>query len=233
MFVQRGGDHDIPIPLENATIKLIKKMSDFEFKKRKENKIIKIKKENIGSGDYFAVMRLDVLVSIIFLGNGSKVSHSVMAMWREDELYICESQESDYYSQQGIQCNPYDTWFDWSVKAGYNIIHLPLKKEAKEKFDEVKAWEFIDSMMGQHYGFRNFLFGVIDTVDENLPSLVDLNFVSFLMEFLDYFIHDYLDLIFFEALNKRLGTNNLVLNEIWVKIWKIFLKKIKKRKIRS
>ena len=220
VFIQRGGDNDIPVALENATIKLIKKMTDFEFKKRKENKIIKIRKENIGSGDYFAVMRLDGLASIILLGSGSKVSHSVMAMWRAGELYICESQESDYYPQQGIQCNPYDTWFDWSVKAGYNIVHLPLKKEAKEKFDKLKAWEFIDSMMGQHYGFRNFLFGFFDTIDQNLPSVLDMNFLSFLMESLDYFIHDYLDLIFFEALNKRLGTNNLGLKEIWEEIYK-------------
>lgn len=220
VFIQRGGDIDIPEPLEDASIKLIKTMTDFEFKKRKNPKTIKIRKKNIKSGDYFAVMRLDGLASIILLGSGSKISHSVMSMWRAGELYICESQEADYYQRQGIQCNPYDDWFDWIIKAGYNIVHLPIKEEVRRKFDEGSAWEFIDQMDGQNYGFRNFLFGFYDTVDQNLPEILDLNFLTFLMETLDLFIHPYLDLIFFEAFNKRLGTKNLSLKEIWEEIYK-------------
>ena len=46
---------------------------------------------NIGSGDFFSIMRLDGLDPIIMLASGSHAGHSVMALRMDGVLYIVES----------------------------------------------------------------------------------------------------------------------------------------------
>lgn len=52
---------------------------------------------------------------------------------------------------------------EWADNADYNVIFIPLKKELADKFNEEKAWEYVNNLIGTSYGFHNFLFGWIDT----------------------------------------------------------------------
>lgn len=47
-------------------------------------------------------------------------------------------------------------------------------------FNETKAWEWFNKTEGLEYGFKNFLFGWIDTEDSNVPPVGDLDFGFFI-----------------------------------------------------
>jgi len=49
---------------------------------------------------------------------------------------------------------------------------MPLSPAAKAKFNEKAAQDFFFATEGLPYGYHNFLFGWIDTVEDNLPPLL-------------------------------------------------------------
>ncbi len=172
----------------NANIDMIKSYTGFEWKKRKNAKTIEFPEENVKNGDFFAITRFDGLDNIIHLGAGSRVGHSVVAIWRDKKLFICESQDANYFPGQDIRCTPFKEWFIDAINADFNVIHLPLNEKKRKEFDAEKAWKFIDKMKGVPYGFHNFLFGYIDTPDKNLPSFTDLYFLNFALSLADSII---------------------------------------------
>lgn len=96
---------------------------------------------------------MDGLNGLIEIGSGSRVGHSVIAMRKNDNLLFCESKSSSYFPVNGIKCNSYKKWLKWAKNADLNVVILPLKKSIKEKFDQDKAWSFIDSQLGSPYGY--------------------------------------------------------------------------------
>ena len=66
-----------------------------------------------------------------------------------------------------------------------NVAVLPLSEESRKKFNVTKAVEFFKSVEGLPYGYHNFLFGWIDTPDQNFPSLLDGNFVLAMFSYLE------------------------------------------------
>ena len=216
------GDTHLPIYQEKANIDMIEKITGFKWGYRKSFEHIPIKKEDVSSGDFFAISRFDGLDNMIHLGTGSRVGHSTMALWRGDKLFICESQDAEYFPTKGIQCNEFDQWIIWAENADFNISILPLKEEKKKIFNEDKTWEFIDKLIENkaNYGFHNFIYGWIDTPDKNLPSFLDFEFLSILLKLLDNVIPDIVKRMFTDGMNKRLETDNLSLTEIWEEIYK-------------
>jgi hypothetical protein len=73
-------------------------------------------------------------------------------------------------------------------------------------------------MEGFPYGYHNFLFGWIDTVDGNLPPLLDKNLILVLFSYLERIWEFPIRRILTESLNKRLNTTNLKLADIAVEI---------------
>jgi hypothetical protein len=56
------------------------------------------------------------------------------------------------------------------------------------------------------YGYKNFIFVFLDTINQNLPELLDVEFVFMLSKILEKIVPDMnTDLIMKEALNMRLG----------------------------
>lgn len=80
----------VPAYMEAANIRFMKWALNIELEERTVQKV-EIPEENIQSGDYLAVMRLDGLDPMIMFGTGSRSGHSVMAMRFDGELYIVES----------------------------------------------------------------------------------------------------------------------------------------------
>lgn len=95
-----------------------------------------------------------------------------------------------------------------------NVAVLPLSEESRKKFNVTKAAEFFKQKEGLPYGYHNFLFGWIDTPKDNLPPLLDSNFVLAMFSYLERLWEFPINRILTQALNKRLNTTNRKLPEI-------------------
>jgi len=140
-------------------------------------------------------------------GTGSHAGHSTMALRFEGELYVVESQDAWYWPVQKIQRNKFSDWIQYAANADFHVVHMPLSPAAKAKFDVEAANKFFFETEGVPYGYHNFLFGWIDTPEENFPPLLPQEFLPILMSVLDGFAPAAAESLYFEAMNKRLGVS--------------------------
>lgn len=203
----------------NANLEFLRTNAGFAFQKRPNPKFIKPDKSHIKSGDFLAITRFDGIDQLIHWGSGSHIGHSTMAMWRDGELYVIESQDGPYWPRHGIQKNTFDQWVIWADNADFNVVLIPLSDESRKKFDEAKAWAFFDSMEGHNYGYHNFLFGYWDTKSENNTPLMDLTFISQLAGLLEKVAPSLTIKMVYEALGKRLNTTILSKDSLWDMIY--------------
>jgi hypothetical protein len=91
---------------------------------------------------------------------------------------------------------------------------MPLSAAARAQFNETAAIEFFTSMEGLPYGFHNFLFGWIDTVEDNLPPLMPPGMLPIVMSILEDVLPKQADIFFGQSINKRLGTKGLNIKEL-------------------
>ena len=52
--------------------------------------------------------RFDIKNTFITIGSGSRAGHCLIALWKEDELFICESKASSYWYKSGVHCTEYN-----------------------------------------------------------------------------------------------------------------------------
>jgi len=57
-----------------------------------------------------------------------------------------------------------------------NVVHMPLRADVRERFNETAANEYFFSTEGYPYGFYNFIYGWIDTPEDNFPPLMSAYF---------------------------------------------------------
>lgn len=69
-------------------------------------------------------------------------------------------------------------------------------------------------MEGYPYGYHNFLFGWIDTVKDNYPDGLDIDFAMNVFSILEKIDKPLVVKFVGEALNKRLGTEGLSVGEL-------------------
>jgi len=178
----------------------------------------------VKSGDFFGVIRLDGLDPMLAWAMGSTTGHTVTALWMDGELYIAESTVTDsYWPTNGIQKTPYRKWLKQAEEAGYNVAWAPLNKQYRAKFNETAAVAFFKENEGLDYGYRNMLYGWIDTLKSNYPCLppdyssncFQWELVEPLFGILDTLAPELVDLFINQAFNLRLGTSNLRLAEIF------------------
>ena len=130
--------------------------------------ILPINQSLIMNGDTFDIMRLDGLDPMIAWAMGSATGHTAIALWRDDQLFICESNaKSPYWPVNGIQCNTYDDWMEYGRRNGYNVVWAPLNRELAANFDIEAAWTFVDEHVGVDYGWEIVLMGLLDTAHGN------------------------------------------------------------------
>jgi hypothetical protein len=168
-------------------------------------------------------MRLDGLDPMLAWAMGSSTGHVTMAMWIDDELYVCESTTKDpHWPTNGVQKTPYKQWLAQTKAAGQNVVHAPLSAEARARFNESAALEFFESQEGYDYGFHTLLWGWLDTNEGNYPCLPPdwttcWNWSQFEVVFglMDQFVPFIGDLLFNQAFNLRLGTQGLPAAELF------------------
>lgn len=206
----------------DANIKLLNDYLGYEVERRTEIVEIDIDKNKIKSGDFIGLTRMDGLDQFIAVASGSRLGHTTIAMWDESdgELYITESQAGWYWPRAGIQRNKWEDWYKWAKNADMNIMLIPMKEEHRKNFDIKKAWDRFYELQGYNYGFHNFLFSSVDTPHHSLPDVLDVNFVSIVFSLIETFIPSAIDTIVGEAWNKRLGTENLRIPEMYEEVYK-------------
>lgn len=91
---------------------------------------------------------------------------------------------------------------------------MPLSPEARAKFDVKAAQKFFEDLEGTAYGYHNFLFGWIDTPALNYPPLLPAGLVPIAFAVVEEFSPSTVDIFLNQALNHRLNTTGLNLNQI-------------------
>lgn len=61
----------------------------------------------------------------------------------------------------------------------------PLKADLREKFDSKKAWDWFSQTQGLPYGYHNFVFGWIDTAEDNYPPMLAREMLPVIMNILN------------------------------------------------
>ena len=98
--------------------------------------------------------------------NGSNVTHMVMALRLDGELYVVESLVA------GIQKTKWADWLKQAEDSSFLVAWLPLNEEKRAQFDEKAANDFFAQTEGLPYGFHNLVYGWLDTANDNLPPLL-------------------------------------------------------------
>jgi len=149
---------------------------------------------------------------------GSTTGHTTTALWIDGELFVTESTVTDsYWPTNGIQKTPYRTWLKQAEEAGYNVVWVPLSKQSRARFNETAAVAFFQSNEGLDYGYRNMLYGWLDTLKNNYPCLppdyssncLSWELVESVFGILDRLSPELVDMFINQAFNIRLGTAGL------------------------
>lgn len=207
------GTH-VPPYMEKANVEFLNETMGYLLVERTIQDV-EIDESLIQSGDFLAIMRLDGLDPIIMYGSGSHAGHSTMAIRDENgDLFIIESQDAWYWPTHGIQKNPFSVWIQNAKNADFHVTHMPLTAEARAKFNATAAWEFFNSTEGNPYGYHNFLFGWIDTAENNWPPILPSYFVPIAFSVVGKIAPNTIDIFYYQALNIRLGTTGLGMEDI-------------------
>ena len=206
------GSH-VPPYMEEANIEFIKEAVGVDMKLRETQKV-DIDPDTIQSGDFFGVMRLDGLDPMIMYGTGAKIGHNVMALRFDGELYIVESQDAWYWPTHGLQRTKWADWIKYAENADFHVTYHPLSAETRAKFDEDKAVAFFNDTVGLPYGYHNFLYGWVDSANDNWPPLLAREFVPVMFKLVEDIDSTLAYNFFTEALNKRLGVDGKNISEI-------------------
>ena len=202
------GTH-VPAYMEEANVKFIKQAINIDMVKR-DTKKVEIDPSLIKSGDFLGVMRLDGLDQIIMYGTGAHIGHNVMALRMEDdELYIVESQDAWYWPTPNLQRTKFADWMKQAEDASFHVTWHRMRDEVRANFDAEAAVEFFKQTEGMPYGYYNFLYGWIDTAEDNWPPLLPIHFVPVMFSIIQKIQPDLVYNFFSQALNRRLGTDGL------------------------
>lgn len=173
-------------------------------------------KSYIEDGDCFCSYTPEGLSFLINIGTGGQCSHTGIFLWGENEekvkeLYILES------SNDGVVKTEISKWLkrDGGDTVRVNFAILKLSKENQKNFNSTKAWTAFSQKEGLPYGFENFLFSFMDTPNNNLPQLFNMDsfmLLASIISTIDYGAN-FMDLVFAKAFGKRLGKENITLFE--------------------
>lgn len=218
-----GKDPEHPIPLFrphlpkyqlDANVKMLELYNNYTVRRR-NNTLLELDEREIHTGDFIAISRLDGVDAMIMIGTGSHVGHSCVAAWIDGQLYVLESQDGWYWPYHGIQKTPWKEWVKLAYIAEFDVAVLPMKEEIRKNFDVERAlkWYF-NGIEGLNYGYHNFLFSFIDTVDSNLPFSQSHEHFEFLFSILEKIYAPLAQKMLGEAANLRVGKRGLTIPQV-------------------
>jgi hypothetical protein len=188
-----------------ANLKFLRDYANVDMPPRTQD-FVSVDKQDVKSGDFLAIIRISGLETMQVWGTGARTGHTAVAMWDEaGELWVMESTDkTNYWPNPNIQKTKWDEWIAMSRRAQYNVVLLPLSDESRSKFNVSAALEYFRSVEGVPYGYHNFIWGWVDTEQDNWPGplshqLVEVGFA--LVERVSPFIAKRM---WVDAFNKRL-----------------------------
>uniref|UniRef100_A0A7S3JJD4 Uncharacterized protein n=1 Tax=Euplotes harpa TaxID=151035 RepID=A0A7S3JJD4_9SPIT len=206
------GSH-VPEYMEKANVHFLNESMGWSLEKRDVVEV-DLDESEIHDGDFLAITRLDGLDEIIMWGTGGHIGHSTVALTLDGELNIVESQDAWYWPKHKIQRNPYKQWVQYAKNCDFHVMVLPLKDEYRQKFNRTAAIEWFESVEGMPYGYHNFLFSWIDTVEDNYPPALPKDFIAIAFEMFGELMPSVIETFFLQAMNHRLGTQGLDFHQV-------------------
>ncbi|GJP65065.1 hypothetical protein CLOP_g21976 [Closterium sp. NIES-67] len=136
----------------------------------------------------------------------------------EGELWVAESGRISVAGRPEIAVERFADWWrrQQSDRSGQHVVVLPLGREGRWRWDNGRAWRFVRGMEGRQFGYHNIVFSWIDTAGSNFPPPINENTVAALAAVWSRVQPEYAARIWNEALNRRLGTQNLSLEQVLV-----------------
>ncbi|CAM8890865.1 unnamed protein product [Rhodiola kirilowii] len=209
---------------ENSNLGFLEKHMGASFETRPQPWYTNISTEDVHSGDFLAISKIrgrwggfETLEKWV---SGSYAGHSAVCLKdHEGNLWVGESGHENDEGEDVIAVMPWDEWWEFELTkddSNPHIALLPLHPDIRAKFNETAAWEYARSMEGKPYGYHNLIFSWIDTIDGNYPPPLDAHLIASVMTMWNQVQPAYAANMWNEALNKRLGTENLTLPEILV-----------------
>ena len=200
---------------EKANLRILELFNHYTPERRKNNTIVNFDKNIIKTGDALLISRMDGLDPMIMIGSGGHAGHCVVCAWKDNELYVLEAQDAFYWPRRGIQKNKWEDWIKWANLAEFNVVHLPLREEYRNKLNAEKAWDWFENEVeGLPYGYHNFLFSWIDTKNTSFPFIATNELTELVFSLMSKIYIKGSDLLITEALNIRIGTSGLSLQEV-------------------
>ncbi|TYJ37113.1 hypothetical protein E1A91_A05G353800v1 [Gossypium mustelinum] len=201
---------------QNANLAFLKTHMGASFEKRPKPWRTVVNPEDVHSGDFLAVSKIrgrwggfETLEKWV---TGAFAGHTAVCL-KDDmgNLWVAESGHENEKGEEIIVVIPWDEWWELSLKDNSNpqIALLPLHPDIRAKFNSTAAWEYARSMSGKPYGYHNMIFSWIDTVADNYPPPLDAHLVISVMSMWTRVQPAYAANMWNEALNKRLGTEDL------------------------
>ncbi|KAL3840995.1 hypothetical protein ACJIZ3_025586 [Penstemon smallii] len=201
---------------QNANLAFLKKHMGASFEKRSQPWRATINPEDVHSGDFLAVSKIrgrwggfETLEKWV---TGAFAGHTAVCLKDEQgNLWVGESGHENEKGEEIIAVIPWDEWWELALKDDSNpqIALLPLHPEVRERFNTTAAWEYARQMAGKPYGYHNMIFSWIDTVADNYPPPLDAHLVISVMSMWTRMQPAYAANMWNEALNMRLGTEDL------------------------
>ena len=122
----------VPKYMEETNVEFLKWAANYTLVERPEaTRKVHINEDDIKSGDYLAIARLDGLDPMIMYGTGSHSGHTTMALRFDGELYIVESQDAWYWPVLRIQRTPFSKWMEWAENCDFSVTYMPLSDEKR------------------------------------------------------------------------------------------------------
>ncbi|KAK2374728.1 hypothetical protein P8452_47276 [Trifolium repens] len=206
---------------QSSNLEFLKKHMGAKFEKRIQPWRATIDPADVHSGDFLALSKIrgrwggfETLEKWV---TGAFAGHTAVCL-KDDmgNLWVGESGHENEKGEEIIVVIPWNEWWEAALKDDSNphIALLPLHPELRAKFNTTAAWEYARSMSGKPYGYHNMIFSWIDTVADNYPPPLDAHLVISVMSMWSRMQPSYAANMWNEALNKRLGTEDLDLYDI-------------------
>ena len=171
--------------------------------------VVDVDQKLIKDGDLIVARRLDGMDTFYMASTGSQIGHVAMALRDEKgELFIVEAQSAFYFKDgtSGVQSTKFADWLELANSADFDVAWIPLREDVrKSKFNAAKARQYFSLTSGAPYSHRAQFFSVVDTVEDNYFSPISSELVPFMVRYMQSLYPSTFDIVFKEALNKRLG----------------------------
>ncbi|KAG9454081.1 hypothetical protein H6P81_006985 [Aristolochia fimbriata] len=209
---------------EGSNLAFLKKHMGATFEERPKPWVSNISVDDIHTGDFLVLSKIrgrwggfETLEKWV---TGAYAGHTAVCLKdSEGNLWVGESGHENDKGEDIIAVLPWDEWWEFELNkddSNPQIALLPMHPDIRAKFNESAAWEYAKSMAGKPYGYHNMIFSWIDTLNNNYPPPLDAHLVASVMTMWNHIQPDYAANMWNEALNKRLGTQDLDLPQILV-----------------